>query len=254
MSLLDARNVICGYGHRMVLDSMSVNVEAGEGVSLLGHNGTGKSTLIRAISGVIPVKSGEILFEGKPVANLTPDALVKRGIVHVPAGRRIFPNMSVEHNLEAGAFTRTDRQEVWRDIEAMMERFPILGERRGSAAGLLSGGEQQVLAVARGLMARPKLLMVDEPSLGLSPTMVQFVFGILAELRKDGTSVVLAEQNVRKALAVTDRAYVLAQGRVIMEGPSESLLSSEAFREDYLGAKRGGSFGELVEEALDTQS
>lgn len=254
MSFLEVRDVVCGYGHRMVLDAMSVTVEAGEGVSLLGHNGTGKSTLIRAISGVIPVKSGEIIFEGKPVANLSPDALVRRGIVHVPAGRRIFAKMSVEHNLEAGAFTRDDRQEVWRDIEAMMERFPILGERRKSAAGLLSGGEQQVLAVARGLMARPKLLMVDEPSLGLSPTMVQFVFGIMAELRSDGTSVILAEQNVRKALAVTNRAYVLAQGRVVMEGPSESLLKSEAFREDYLGAKRGGSFGELVEAALGARS
>jgi len=219
----------------MVLDRMSFTLAAGEGLALLGHNGTGKSTVIKAICGVIRPSEGRVLLDGREVTGQPPEAMVRLGVVHVPAGRRVFPGMSVRHNLEAGAFTRRDAAGIRRDIDAMLERFPMLADKVDRMAGLLSGGEQQALAIARGMMARPRLMMVDEPSLGLAPALVTQVFALLSALRGSGLAIMLAEQNVRMALRATDRALLLAQGRVLLEGPSLRLAESPEIREGYLG-------------------
>jgi len=233
--MLEVQGLVAGYGRRMVLDRLSCRLAPGEGLALLGHNGTGKSTLIRAICGMIRPAAGRILLDGQDVSGLPPEAMVRRGVVHVPAGRRVFPGMTVRHNLEAGAFTRRDSAGVRDDIEAMLDRFPVLQGKADRMAGLLSGGEQQALAIARGLMARPRLMMVDEPSLGLAPTLVADVFAMLSGLRGGGLAILLAEQNVRMALRATDRALLLAQGRVLLEGPSARLLETREIREGYLG-------------------
>ncbi len=248
-ALLSIDSLVGGYGRRMVLDHLSLSVAAGEAIALIGHNGTGKSTLLKCISGQIVPTSGSIRLEGAPIHGLSPDRIVRRGIVQVPAGRRVFPRLSVRENLEAGAFTRTDRAGVATDMEAMMARFPVLGAKQRLPAGVLSGGEQQLLAIARGLMARPRALLVDEPSLGLSPVMVDEVFDALSGLVRDGMALLLAEQNVRKALQVTQRAYVLAQGRVVAEGASAGMLDDAEIRRAYLGLGRAAAFGALVDEA-----
>ena len=249
MPLLSVAGLEAGYGRRTVLHRLSVHMQPGEAVALIGHNGTGKSTLLRCISGQIVPTAGSILLEGRPIGGLPPDRIVRLGIVQVPAGRRVFPRLSVRENLEAGAFTRRDRAAVAGQIEDLMQRFPVLGTKQRLQAGILSGGEQQLLAIARGLMARPRVLMVDEPSLGLSPVMVDQVFDVLAGLVRDGMALVLAEQNVRKALQVTDRAYVLAQGRVSSEGASKTLLDDAHVRESYLGLGQAAAFGALVDAA-----
>jgi branched-chain amino acid transport system ATP-binding protein len=233
--ILAVEALVAGYGKRMVLDGPSFTLAAGEGLALLGHNGTGKSTIIKAICGVIRPARGRVLVDGRDVTGQPPEAMVRAGIVHVPAGRHVFPAMSVRHNLEAGAFTRRDAAGIRRDIEAMLARFPLLADKADRMAGLLSGGEQQALAIARGLMARPRLMMVDEPSLGLAPALASEVFTLLGALRQEGIAVLLAEQNVRQALRVTDRALMLAQGRIVLEGPSGRLLDSAEVREGYLG-------------------
>jgi branched-chain amino acid transport system ATP-binding protein len=238
-----------GYGSRKVLHGLCINLAAGESIALIGHNGTGKSTLLRCLSGQIVPMAGTIRFDGQAVAGLSPSRIVRLGIVQVPAGRRVFPRLTVRDNLEAGAFTRTDRVQAAADLTTMMDRFPVLGRKQRLAAGILSGGEQQLLAIARGLMARPRLLMVDEPSLGLSPVMVDEVFDALGDLVRGGMALILAEQNVRKALHVTHRAYVLAQGRVAAEGPSATLLDDADIRRSYLGLGQAASFGALVDAA-----
>lgn len=248
-ALLSVEEVFAGYGRRTVLHRLSVTLDAGEAIALIGHNGTGKSTLLRCISGQLVPTAGRILLDGKPVGGLPPDRIVALGIVQVPAGRRVFPRLSVRENLEAGAFTRRDRAAVPREIEALMARFPVLGAKARLQAGILSGGEQQLLAIARGLMARPRVLMVDEPSLGLSPIMVDQVMDALGALVRDGLALVLAEQNVRKALQVTHRAYVLAQGSVSATGPSPTLLDDAHVRESYLGLGQAAAFGALVDAA-----
>lgn len=248
-ALLEVAGLEAGYGRRTVLHQLSVRLEAGESVALIGHNGTGKSTLLRCISGQIAPSAGRIVLDGTPIAGLLPERIVRLGVVQVPAGRRVFPRLSVRENLEAGAFTRRDRTAVPAEIARLMERFPVLGTKQRLHAGLLSGGEQQLLAIARGLMARPRVLMVDEPSLGLSPVMVDQVFDALGVLVRDGMALVLAEQNVRKALQVTHRAYVLAQGRVSAEGASAGLLDDAHIRESYLGLGQAAAFGALVDAA-----
>ena len=248
-ALLDVAGLDAGYGRRTVLHRLSVRLQAGEAVALIGHNGTGKSTLLRCISGQIVPSAGSILLDGAPIGGLSPDRIVRLGVVQVPAGRRVFPRLSVRENLEAGAFTRRDRAGIAAAIAQLMERFPVLGTKQRMQAGLLSGGEQQLLAIARGLMARPRVLMVDEPSLGLSPVMVDHVFDALGALVRDGMALVLAEQNVRKALQVTHRAYVLAQGRVSAEGASAGLLDDAHVRESYLGLGQAAAFGALVDAA-----
>lgn len=233
--MLTLSAVRAGYGDRIVLDGIDLRVAPGERVSLIGHNGAGKSTIIKAVTGQIRPVSGEILFGPDRIDGLTPEALVRRGIVQVPAGRRVFPLLTVRENLEAGGLSRTDRPAVARDVDGLLDRFAPLGRKQRHKAGVLSGGEQQMLAIARALMAAPRLLLVDEPSLGLSPLMVDEVFGFLAGLAGTRMALVLAEQNVRKALAVTDRAVVLSQGAIKAEMPSAALLSDTDFRRAYLG-------------------
>ena len=245
--LLDIAGLEAGYGRRTVLHRLSVTLEPGESIALIGHNGTGKSTLLRCISGQLVPTNGTITFDGRAIQGMPSDRIVRMGIVQVPAGRRIFPRLSVRENLEAGAFTRRDRPGITAQIAQLMARFPVLGTKQRLQAGILSGGEQQVLAIARGLMAQPRVLMVDEPSLGLSPVMVDQVFDLLAALVQEGMALVLAEQNVRKALQVTHRAYVLAQGRVSASGPSATLLDDLEVRQSYLGLGQASAFGALVD-------
>jgi len=233
--LLEVRALQAGYGRRMVLHGIDLTMAAGEGLALIGHNGTGKSTLMEAICGVLRTGAGSVLLDGIDVTGLPPEAMVKRSVVHVPAGRRLFLAMTVRHNLEAGAFVRRDAAGIRADIEAMLHRFPTLSDKADRMAGLLSGGEQQALALARGLMARPRLMLVDEPSLGLSPALVRQVREVIASLRADGVAVMLAEQNLRMALAATDHALLLSQGRVVLSGTSATLLDSAEIRQGYLG-------------------
>lgn len=249
-AFLEMRDLVAGYGRMVVLKGLNITMTPGEAVALIGHNGTGKSTILKSLSGQIKPMSGEILFDGFDVAAMSPSELVRRGLVQVPAGRRVFPRMSVLENLEAGAFTRSDGAGVKRDLDRLMTRFPKLAEKRRQMAGVLSGGEQQLLAIARGLMAGPKLLMIDEPSLGLSPLMVDQIFGAVGELVKEGMSLILAEQNVYKALSVTHRAFVLAQGKVVSTGTSAELLQDPEIRQSYLGLGNAKAFGALVDAAL----
>jgi len=234
--MLTMQDVKAGYGDRIVLNGLSLSVGAGERISLIGHNGAGKSTILKAITGQIRAVGGEIRFRDDRIDGLTPEALVQRGIVQVPAGRRVFAQLTVRQNLDMGAFTRSDKAEVTRDIDRMMTQFPTLARKAEARAGTMSGGEQQMLAIARGLMARPTVLLVDEPSLGLSPLMVDEVFGFLADMTTGGMALVLAEQNVRKALSITTRAIVLAQGALVADMASTELLTDESFRRSYLGA------------------
>jgi branched-chain amino acid transport system ATP-binding protein len=247
--LLEIERIQAGYGRRLVLHHLSIDVQAAQSVALIGHNGTGKSTLLRCISGQLRPSGGAIRLDGVPIHGLSPERIVKLGIVQVPAGRRVFPRLSVRENLEAGAFIRHDRAAVADDIASMMARFPMLGAKQRLPAGVLSGGEQQILAIARGLMARPRILLVDEPSLGLSPAMVDHVFDALGLLVRNGMTLVLAEQNVRKALQVTHMAYVLAQGRISTQGDSRTLLDDAEIRRSYLGLGQAAAFGALVDAA-----
>ncbi len=223
------------YGYVHALCGVSLSVEEGEIVALIGSNGAGKSTLLKTISGLVPASSGAIEFMGKNITSLSSDQIVKSGISQAPEGRRVFPRSTVQDNLEMGAYTRRDIKNIQRDIDAMMDRFPILRARRNQLAGTLSGGEQQMLTIARALMTRPKLLMLDEPSLGLMPTMVQEIFRLIQEIHAGGTTILLVEQNARKALAIANKAYVLETGVVVLEGPAEELQKSDQVRKTYLG-------------------
>jgi len=236
MNALVVDNIRAGYGDRVVLDGLPLRVEAAERICLIGHNGAGKSTILRAVTGQIRLKGGAVSYGEKRIDGTPTESLVRLGIVLVPAGRRVFKALTVRQNLEIGAFTRAERDGVAADIESFFERFEVLRRKQSTRAGVLSGGEQQMLAIARGLMARPSLLLVDEPSLGLSPIMVDEVFAFLGALAADSIAVVLAEQNVRKALSVTDRAIVLSQGAVVSQLPSAELMANEDFRRTYLGA------------------
>lgn len=225
------------YGHVHALRGVSLQVMEGQIVALIGNNGAGKSTLLKTVSGLVRPSAGTVEFLGQRIDGLPSDRIVKLGIAQAPEGRRVFPRSTVLENLEMGAYTRQDRQRIQRDVEAMMERFPILRERREQLAGTLSGGEQQMLTIARALMARPKLLMLDEPSLGLMPTLVKEIFRIIEEIHAEGTTVLLVEQNARKALAVADYAYVLETGRIVLEGPAKELRESDQVRKAYLGER-----------------
>jgi len=226
------------YGHVHALRGVSLDVKEGSIVALIGNNGAGKSTLLNSISGLVCPQSGCIEFRGKRIDGLPCDTIVGLGISQAPEGRRVFPRSSVLENLEMGAYTRNDTQGIRRDIQRMMERFPILGQRRHQSAGTLSGGEQQMLTIARALMSRPKLMMLDEPSLGLMPTLVQEVFKIIQEIHADGTTILLVEQNARKALAIADWAYVLETGEIVLEGPASQLRGMDQVRRAYLGERQ----------------
>ena len=228
--MLNIKDLHTHYGHVQALKGVSLNVEEGEIVTLIGNNGAGKSTLLKTISGLVRPSSGSIEFRGQPIEGLPSEDIVKLGISQAPEGRRVFPRSSVLENLEMGAYVRNDQKAIQQDIEAMMSRFPILGERKHQLAGTLSGGEQQMLTIARALMSRPRLMMLDEPSLGLMPTLVKEVFEIIKEIHAEGTTILLVEQNARKALAVADRGYVLETGNIVLYGAAGELRNNDEVR------------------------
>jgi branched-chain amino acid transport system ATP-binding protein len=233
--VLELENISVRYGPTVAVDQVSLRVEEGEFVTLIGSNGAGKSSTLRAISGLEPVVSGSIRFEGAAITNGKPQQIIERGIAHCPEGRRVFPQLSVRENLEMGAYRRKDRQGIRDDLERMFERFPRLRERIEQPAGTLSGGEQQMLAIARALMSRPRLVMFDEPSLGLAPNFVEQVFELTAEIRREGTTVLMVEQNAYAALELCDRSYLLETGRVVLQGSAQEMRENPEVRKAYLG-------------------
>ncbi len=235
MALLEIRNLSSGYGEVQVLWNVSLNLEAGKLTALVGSNGVGKTTLLRTVMGLLKPWRGSVRFDGRDVTRVSPHAKAAQGLVLVPEGRQLFTEMSVHENLEMGAFTRRSRANFQRNLARVYDLFPILKERSDQKAGTLSGGEQQMLAVARGLMAQPEILMFDELSLGLAPLLVLNIFEILQKLKAEGLTMLLVEQNVQMALAISDYAYVLADGRVGMEGPSHEIAKNEHVRRAYLG-------------------
>jgi branched-chain amino acid transport system ATP-binding protein len=232
--VLRLESVIAGYGRAAVLHDLSLHVGEGELVCLLGANGAGKSTTLKTISGLLRARQGRILFDGDEIQTLGAAAIVRRGIAHCPEGRRVFPYLTVEENLRLGAWTRRDAGRV-ADLEAIFAHFPILAERRRQSAGTLSGGEQQMLAIGRALMARPRLVLLDEPSLGLAPATVDATFAIVRSIQAEGTTILMVEQNAYAALRMADRAYVLESGRVTLSGPARALLHDDHVKHAYLG-------------------
>ena len=235
MPLLEVRDLEAGYGPIRALDHVSLDVEDGELVALIGANGAGKTTLLMAISGVVPSRGGSIRFAGSPLTDVKPHEVMRLGIGHAPEGRRIFPRLTVRENLELGGFTQTDRAKLSRDIDEACGLFPVLGERMDQLGGTLSGGEQQMLAIARALVGHPRLLLLDEPSLGLAPLVVAKVFEVIASLSARGISVLLVEQNARAALKLAHRGYVLETGRITLTGSGAELAADRRVRDAYLG-------------------
>ena len=235
MALLEVANLVARYGRITALQDVSLTVEEGEIVTLIGANGAGKTTTLRTISGLIRPASGSIRFAGRDITRLAPDEIVRAGISHSPEGRHVFPRMTVRENLELGAYTRRSKSEIAADSEKVLTIFPRLKERYEQKAGTMSGGEQQMLAIARALMSRPRLLLLDEPSLGLSPKLVQTIFEVIRDISARGTTILLIEQNARQALAVAARGYVLEVGAIAHAGAAAELAASEAVRAAYLG-------------------
>ena len=233
--MLELRGVQAGYGGIQALREVTLRIGAGEIVALIGANGAGKSTTLMTICGLVRAQAGDLRFEGESLKGVPPNAIVARGIVQVPEGRRIFPQMSVIENLELGAFLRRDRAGIRRDLDHVMELFPILAQRRHQPGGTLSGGEQQMLAISRALLARPKLLLLDEPSLGLAPLVIRQIFAIIRRINEEGTTVFLVEQNANQALKLAHRGYVLENGRVVLNDTAERLLVNEEVKRAYLG-------------------
>ena len=233
--MLKIDNIHVYYGAIHALKGVSLEVKAGEIVTLIGANGAGKSTTLRTVSGLLAPKSGGISFLGENIAGMPAHEIVKHGISQVPEGRRIFAEMSVQENLEMGAFTRKDKAGVEKDFEIVYNRFPRLKERRKQQAGTLSGGEQQMLAMGRALMSRPKLLLLDEPSMGLAPLLIKEIFSIIEDINREGTTVLLVEQNANMALSIAHRAYVMETGRITLQGAAKKLAASEDVRKAYLG-------------------
>lgn len=234
--MLELKNVNVHYGAIHALQGINIKVNQGEIVTLIGANGAGKSTTLKAISGILKPTTGEILFEGNDIAKMKSHNLVSLGIAHVPEGRRVFSKMSVMENLEMGAYSRKDKEQIKKDYEKIFEIFPRIYERRNQMAGTLSGGEQQMLAMGRALMSKPRLLLLDEPSMGLAPLIVKQIFSIIEDINKSGTTILLVEQNATMALKVADRAYVIQHGTIEMEGSAEELLNDESVKNAYLGA------------------
>jgi branched-chain amino acid transport system ATP-binding protein len=234
-TLLKVEGISIAYGTAEVLHDLSLHVDAAETVTLIGANGAGKTSCLRAISGLEPLRGGEVHFAGERIDTLTPRQRLERGLVHVPEGKRLFPRMTVRENLAMGAFLRSDATAIRSDIDAMCDRFPILRARQRQAAGSLSGGEQQILAFARGLMARPKLLLVDEPTVGLSPIMVKELSAALRAIHADGVAILLVEQNAAMALRLASRGYLLETGRCVAEDATRALMANDYVRKAYLG-------------------
>lgn len=233
--MLELRGVNTFYGNIQALRDVNLHIEDGEIVTLIGANGAGKSTTLMTICGGIPPRTGEILFKGHPIHALKPNKIVALGISQVPEGRLIFPDLTVQENLDMGAFLRSDSQGVRSDLDYIFDLFPILAQRRKQAGGTLSGGEQQMLAISRAIMARPALLLLDEPSLGLAPIIIQQIFSIIEKINADGTTVFLVEQNANQALRIANRGYVMETGRIVMEDAAANLLANENVRKAYLG-------------------
>ena len=234
--MLDLRNLVSAYGNILALQSVSLHVKPSEIVTILGSNGAGKTTLLMAVAGLVPPRQGEILWEGRPIQQLTPDQIKALGIGLVPEGRRIFPEFNVLENLRMGAYLRRDREHIREDLERMMELFPILRQRQSQLGGTLSGGEQQMLAIARALMGRPQLLLLDEPSLGLAPMIVQQIFEILRQIHhQQQTTILLVEQNAYLALQLADRGYLLENGKIQLTDTAANLLDNEDVQRVYLG-------------------
>ncbi|MFO0835520.1 MAG: ABC transporter ATP-binding protein [Phycisphaerales bacterium] len=233
--MLNVENLSVSYGAIKALHGISLRVERGEIVTLIGSNGAGKTTTLRTISGLVRAAAGSISFEGVPIGKLPPHQIVRMGIAQAPEGRGVFANMSVDENLSLGAYARSDKDQIAKDRERALELFPRLRERLSQSAGTLSGGEQQMLAIARALLARPKLMLLDEPSLGLAPQVVATIFKIIREINAGGTTILLVEQNAHMALNVAHRAYVLEVGKIAMEGPAAELAKSDEVRRAYLG-------------------
>jgi branched-chain amino acid transport system ATP-binding protein len=233
--LLEMSDVFVSYGKAVALNGITLGAEDGEIVALIGSNGAGKTTTLRAISGLNVPNRGEIRFQGQSIHGVSPHHIVRMGVAHVPEGRRVFPAMTVEENLELGAYLRRDRHRVKQDFERMYESFPVLKQRRRQKAGSLSGGEQQMLAMARALMTSPKVLLLDEPSLGLAPLLVREVGKIIARINRQGVTIILIEQNARMALRLAHRAYILELGSIILQGNAHDLAHDESVRKAYLG-------------------
>lgn len=233
--MLEVKNLSVHYGMIQAVRNVNFKVNEGEIVSLIGANGAGKSTILKTLSGLIHLSEGEILYLGENIASTSAKKIVEKGLVQVPEGRHVFPGLTVKENLELGAFLRKDKEEIPKDMEAVFERFPILKERKDQDAQTLSGGEQQMLAMGRALMSRPKLLLLDEPSMGLAPIFIREIFKIIQEIQKTGTTVLLIEQNAKMALSISNRAYVLETGSVVLSGTGQELLESDEIQKAYLG-------------------
>ncbi|WP_458354799.1 ABC transporter ATP-binding protein [Peribacillus frigoritolerans] len=233
--MLKIEDINVYYGNIQALKGVSMEINEGEIVTLIGANGAGKSTLLKTISGLLKPKQGKVLFEGDSIGGKAAQTIVKMGISHVPEGRRVFANMTVAENLELGAYLRKDKDGIHKDMEKVYELFPRLLERLKQQAGTLSGGEQQMLAMGRALMAKPRLLLLDEPSMGLAPLLVKQIFNIIQEISESGTTILLVEQNANLALSIADRAYVVETGRIVLSGNAEELTSSEEIKMAYLG-------------------
>ena len=235
MALLEVKDLSVAYGMIQALKGISFEVNKGEVISLIVANGAGKTTTLNTLTGLLPAKSGSIVFNGNELTKTPAHKIVKLGMAHVPEGRRIFQQLSVLDNLKLGAFIRKDKENFAADMEKIYKRFPRLEERKNQIAGTLSGGEQQMLAMGRALMSNPDIVLMDEPSMGLSPIMVSEIFKIIEDIRKDGTTVLLVEQNAKKALSISDRAYVLETGKIVLSGKASELINDESVKKAYLG-------------------
>ncbi|RDD54216.1 MAG: ABC transporter ATP-binding protein [Candidatus Korarchaeota archaeon NZ13-K] len=234
--MLEVRGVSAAYGTALALKSVSLRVDRGEVVSLIGANGAGKTTTLRVISGILKPTGGEVILDGRSIAGMEPFQIASLGLIHVPEGRGLFPEMTVLENLEMGAYLRRDKERIKEDMEFIYSLFPVLKERKKQLAGTLSGGEQQMLAIAKGLMGSPRILLLDEPSLGLAPIMVDRIFDAISQINRErGISILIAEQNAYMALSVSHRAYVIENGSTVMEGRGEELLGNDYVRKAYLG-------------------
>ncbi len=233
--MLEVQDLNVYYGAIHALKGLSFHLNKGEIVTLIGANGAGKSTTLNTISGLLRPRTGSISFQGEDITQTLSDQIVRKGVVQVPEGRKIFATLSVMENLEMGAYTQDDKAKIQQGVDNAFQRFPRLSERRNQLGGTLSGGEQQMLAIARGLMSRPALLLLDEPSMGLSPLLVEQIFTIIRDINDQGTSILLVEQNAQMALSVADRAYVLETGKIVLEGPAQELLHNDMVVEAYLG-------------------
>ena len=235
MALLEVKNLGISFGGLRAVDQFEINIKKGQLYGLIGPNGAGKTTTLQTITGMLQAKKGHILFEGQDITKVPGHKIVTMGMAHVPEGRRVFANLSVYENLKLGAYTRKDKNEISQSLEMVYESFPRLKERRNQSAGTLSGGEQQMLAMGRALMSKPRIVLMDEPSMGLSPIFVDEIFKIIQKISAEGTTVLLVEQNAKKALAIADRAYVLETGKIALSGDAKELMNNESIKKAYLG-------------------